>query len=205
MKFTVKSEHPGKIKAGCVILGVFEKRRLSPAAIEFDKVGAFTFSPEPGTPSATLPDPVPDEVKDDPKLHSSCVAGAAMVDDLQAMLEAAAFHEVRITPKDESREFIRDWAPGKPVTDFVVASTIEAIKPAGAAGERVGMRIPPFRLLHLPGKPAGGPWSFIRISCKTYSPAGQASRWMSCLLYSRACSKNHNSVQIMNPRLIVPH
>lgn len=32
-------------------------------AIEFDKVGAFTFSPEPGTPSATLPDQVPDTVK----------------------------------------------------------------------------------------------------------------------------------------------
>jgi ribosomal protein S12 methylthiotransferase len=32
-------------------------------AIEFDKVGAFQFSPEPGTPSATLPDQVPDEVK----------------------------------------------------------------------------------------------------------------------------------------------
>jgi len=32
-------------------------------AIEFDKVGAFTFSPEPGTPSATLPDQVAEEVK----------------------------------------------------------------------------------------------------------------------------------------------
>lgn len=32
-------------------------------AIEFDKVGAFTFSPEPGTPSAAMPDQVPDEVK----------------------------------------------------------------------------------------------------------------------------------------------
>lgn len=32
-------------------------------AIQFDKVGAFTFSPEPGTPAATLPDQVPDEVK----------------------------------------------------------------------------------------------------------------------------------------------
>ena len=30
----------------------------------FDKVGAFTFSPEPGTPAATLPDQVPDEVKE---------------------------------------------------------------------------------------------------------------------------------------------
>ncbi|MEZ4559298.1 MAG: MiaB/RimO family radical SAM methylthiotransferase [Caldilineaceae bacterium] len=34
-------------------------------AIEFDKVGAFTFSPEPGTPSALLPDPVDDEVKEE--------------------------------------------------------------------------------------------------------------------------------------------
>ncbi len=32
-------------------------------AIEFDKVGAFTFSPEPTTPSYTQPDPVDDEVK----------------------------------------------------------------------------------------------------------------------------------------------
>lgn len=34
-------------------------------AIEFDKVGAFTFSPEPGTPSADLPDQVADEVKEE--------------------------------------------------------------------------------------------------------------------------------------------
>jgi ribosomal protein S12 methylthiotransferase len=34
-------------------------------AIEFDKVGAFRFSPEPSTPAATLPDQVPDEVKEE--------------------------------------------------------------------------------------------------------------------------------------------
>lgn len=33
------------------------------SALEFDKVGAFTFSPEPGTPAAELPDQVADEVK----------------------------------------------------------------------------------------------------------------------------------------------
>lgn len=32
-------------------------------AIAFDKVGAFTFSPEPGTPAADLPDPVPPELQ----------------------------------------------------------------------------------------------------------------------------------------------
>ena len=34
-------------------------------AIEFDKVGAFTFSAEPGTPAAALPDQVPDAVKEE--------------------------------------------------------------------------------------------------------------------------------------------
>ncbi|NJN82683.1 MAG: 30S ribosomal protein S12 methylthiotransferase RimO [Caldilineaceae bacterium] len=34
-------------------------------AIEFDKVGAFTFSPEVDTPAANLPEPVPDEVKEE--------------------------------------------------------------------------------------------------------------------------------------------
>jgi ribosomal protein S12 methylthiotransferase len=33
--------------------------------IEFDKVGAFKFSPEPGTPAAELPDPVDEEVQDE--------------------------------------------------------------------------------------------------------------------------------------------
>ena len=37
MKFTVKNEHPARIKSGCVILGVFERRKLSEAASQFDK------------------------------------------------------------------------------------------------------------------------------------------------------------------------
>ena len=34
-------------------------------AMEFDKVGAFPFSPEPGTPAAELPDAVPEEEKEE--------------------------------------------------------------------------------------------------------------------------------------------
>jgi ribosomal protein S12 methylthiotransferase len=33
--------------------------------IQFDKVGVFTFSPEPGTPAFDMPDQVPEEVKED--------------------------------------------------------------------------------------------------------------------------------------------
>ena len=73
---------------------------------------------------------LPDEIKEDPKLHSACIAGASPIDDLESMIQMAGFADIRIAPKDESREFIRDWDPGRGVEDFVVSATIEAIKPA---------------------------------------------------------------------------
>ena len=72
---------------------------------------------------------LPDDMKNDPYLHSACVAGASLVDELEAMLADAGFSDIRIRPREESREFIRDWAPGRRVEDYVVSATIEAIKP----------------------------------------------------------------------------
>jgi len=43
------------------------------------------------------------------------------------MLCEAGFSKIRITPKDESREFIRDWVPG--MEDRVVCASNEAVKP----------------------------------------------------------------------------
>ncbi|MGB5439011.1 MAG: leucyl aminopeptidase [Gammaproteobacteria bacterium] len=40
MKFTIKSEKPAETRAGCAILGVYEKNRLSPSAAQFDKATA---------------------------------------------------------------------------------------------------------------------------------------------------------------------
>lgn len=37
MKISVTSEKPAVIKSGCVILGIFERRKLTPAAAQFDK------------------------------------------------------------------------------------------------------------------------------------------------------------------------
>jgi len=38
MDFTVKSGNPEKQRTACVVLGVFEPRRLSPVAEQLDKV-----------------------------------------------------------------------------------------------------------------------------------------------------------------------
>ncbi|MBP6581945.1 MAG: arsenite methyltransferase [Chromatiaceae bacterium] len=76
---------------------------------------------------------LPPEWRDDPKLHSGCMAGAARIEDLEALLTKAGFTRIAIQPKDQSREFIRDWAPGRGVEDYLVAATIEAVKPAASA------------------------------------------------------------------------
>jgi arsenite methyltransferase len=36
----------------------------------------------------------------------------------------AGFNEIRIQPKEESRELIHDWAPSRRVKDYVVSATI---------------------------------------------------------------------------------
>jgi arsenite methyltransferase len=73
--------------------------------------------------------PLPREVKEDLSLHAACVAGAAQIDELKSMLKQAGFVRIRLTPKDESRELIREWAPGRNLEDFIVSANIEAVKP----------------------------------------------------------------------------
>jgi SAM-dependent methyltransferase len=73
---------------------------------------------------------LPAEVAGDLALYSGCVAGASLVSDLEAAMAAAGFVDIRIAPKDESKAFIEQWAPGRSVTDYVVSATIEAVKPA---------------------------------------------------------------------------
>lgn len=75
---------------------------------------------------------LPESVRTDMALHSACVAGAITVDELHVMIAAAGFCDIRIAPKDESRDFIKEWAPGTNVEDFVVSATIEARKPGTA-------------------------------------------------------------------------
>lgn len=73
--------------------------------------------------------PLPDEIKQNLMLLSYCVAGAAQISDLEAALRAAGFEQISIVPKDESHEFIREWAPGRRAEEYVVSANIEAIKP----------------------------------------------------------------------------
>lgn len=72
---------------------------------------------------------MPEEMKNDPALYAGCMAGASLIADLEIYISNAGFKDVKITPKDDSKDFIKDWAPDTNVTDYVLSAHIEAIKP----------------------------------------------------------------------------
>lgn len=74
---------------------------------------------------------LPEAMKQDLALYSGCMAGASPISELLAILENNGFEKISITPKDESRDFIKDWAPGRGVEDYVLSANIEAVKPGG--------------------------------------------------------------------------
>ena len=75
------------------------------------------------------PIPLLEEIQRDLALHTGCLAGATLLGELQEMLESCGFREIRVAPKTESREFIKNWAPGLKLEDYVVSATIQAVKP----------------------------------------------------------------------------
>lgn len=72
---------------------------------------------------------LPDEIRNDLALYSGCMAGASQISELENILQDHGFEQIKIAPKDESKDFIKDWAPGKGVEDYVLSATIEAVKP----------------------------------------------------------------------------
>jgi SAM-dependent methyltransferase len=72
---------------------------------------------------------MPEAMKNDQQLYAGCMAGASMIAELEDMIRNAGFENISIIPKDESREFIKEWAPGSHAEDYVVSACIAAVKP----------------------------------------------------------------------------
>lgn len=73
--------------------------------------------------------PLPEDIKADWAAYTGCMAGASQIIELERMLQASGFKNIKIAPKDSSRSFIREWLPGKRIEDYLVSATIEAAKP----------------------------------------------------------------------------
>lgn len=75
---------------------------------------------------------IPDDLKKDLDNYCGCITGAMGVNDLEQILAEVGFFNIRIQPKDESKEFVSEWSPGKNIEEFVISATIEAVKPRSA-------------------------------------------------------------------------
>jgi SAM-dependent methyltransferase len=73
--------------------------------------------------------PLPDNVRNDLELHAGCIAGAALITELESMLEDAGFTNIQVKPIEASKALINQWFEGRAIGDYVVSATIEAIKP----------------------------------------------------------------------------
>lgn len=74
--------------------------------------------------------PLPDHLAEDRTALTGCVAGAASVETVVALLRAAGFVEVTVEVDPGSAAFIAAWLPGSGVEAYVASAKITAHKPA---------------------------------------------------------------------------
>jgi arsenite methyltransferase len=73
--------------------------------------------------------PLPESIRQDPKMLCSCIGGAETIANTEAMLAQTGFTQVRITTNEKSRSFIKHWAPESGLETYIVSAMIEAVKP----------------------------------------------------------------------------
>lgn len=71
---------------------------------------------------------LPESYLSDMNLYSGCISGAVAIEENERLLKEAGFTDIAITPKEESKEFIREWEPNHPLEDYIVSAIIVAKK-----------------------------------------------------------------------------
>jgi len=75
---------------------------------------------------------IPKEVAESVEALTGCVAGAAPVDEVRALLAAAGFEGIKVDPRPNSGAIIAQCMPG--AESFLASAVIEATKPGGDRG-----------------------------------------------------------------------
>ncbi len=71
---------------------------------------------------------IPESIKNDLTSLSGCIAGAEYVGNIENMLKISGFINIHIIPKDNSKDIIKNWVPGKNAEEFVASYIIMAQK-----------------------------------------------------------------------------
>lgn len=71
---------------------------------------------------------LPESYLSDMNLYSGCISGAVSIEEYEVLLKDAGFTNISIEPKDESKEFIREWEPNYDLENYIVSAIIQAVK-----------------------------------------------------------------------------
>jgi SAM-dependent methyltransferase len=71
---------------------------------------------------------LPEEMKNDLAMVAGCIAGAEHVGKIRKMLEQVGFQNIKLIPKDNSKEILNNWLPDKKIEDYVASFIIEGEK-----------------------------------------------------------------------------
>lgn len=71
---------------------------------------------------------VPKNIRQNLEMISSCIGGAEEVENIKTKLKNAGFTKIKLSPKENSAEIIKEWAPGVKIENYVASYIIEAMK-----------------------------------------------------------------------------
>jgi len=70
---------------------------------------------------------LPDNMRNDLSMYMEGVGGAMLVSDIHKYMAAVGFKDIKVTLKDESKDFIKDWVPGAKIEDYIVSAIIQGV------------------------------------------------------------------------------
>ncbi|WP_396133358.1 arsenite methyltransferase [Brevibacillus laterosporus] len=120
----IANETVDVIMSNCVINLSPDKRKVFHEAFRVLKSGGRL-----AISDIVLTNDLPDDIRKDIELYTGCISGSSPKNELEEYLADAGFIKIQIDPKDESKEFLKNWVPGKNIEDYIVSAVIKAVKP----------------------------------------------------------------------------
>ncbi len=72
---------------------------------------------------------LPADVQNDLDAYTGCMAGAISIHAIEDILRRVGFEQIQVRPQSASRELVREWSKDRPLEDYLVSATIEAVRP----------------------------------------------------------------------------
>jgi arsenite methyltransferase len=69
-----------------------------------------------------------EEMKQDSGAYCACISGASSVFEIENMMKKSGFEDIKIEPKSDSSEFIKNWSDKFASENYVVSASITALK-----------------------------------------------------------------------------